>query len=269
MTMPRTKDGIPVIDDRSCLDVVKEAQTDTWKGRGLIPRDFEQEPFGSLPFAAPFNLPVIPREEWKERIAEKERTQSGLSHLCDLMGVEVKNQGRTNYCWINAPVHCVEIVRAQQGQPYVELSPASCGAIIKNFQNVGGWGTEGVRYLAEHGAVPTSLWPSNAIDRRYDTPEANAQRAKFQVDEWLELRPRSFEQLVTCVLLNIPVAIGLNWWRHEVTAIDAVVHDGRVGILINNSWGKNWGRNGRSVLTESKATPDDAIAPKVVTASGA
>lgn len=254
-----------LIDD----DFATESLCDDGGGRGRVPRDFAKEPFGSLPFAGPFDLPLIPRSEWSERIEAIERSKSRLTDLCDVLGVKVKNQQQTNYCWINAPVHCLEIIRAVQGQKYVELSPASVGAKIKGFRNEGGWGTEGLRYLVDHGCVPTSLWPANAIDRKYDNHEADAARAHYQVDEWYDLQPRSFVQLMTCLFHRFPVAIGLNWWGHEVTAMNPVKLDGsdRFGVTIDNSWGTDWGENGRSVLSESKATPDDAVAPRVGTAS--
>jgi len=253
----------PLIEDHA--DVVVPANT----GRGWIARDFTKEPFGSLPFAGGFDVPLIPRSEWPERIEEMERKKSRVTDLCDAMGVKVKNQENTNYCWINAPVHCLEIIRAVQGQTHVELSPASVGSKIKNFKNVGGWGTEGLKYLVDHGAAPVSLWPANAIDRRYDTSAADAARAKFQVDEWWDIEPGNFDAVMTCLFLRIPIAAGLSWWGHEVTFMDPVKLDGRdrFGVRIDNSWGLSWGERGRAVLTEDKATPDDAVAPRVATAS--
>lgn len=170
-------------------------------------------------------------------------------------------------CWINAPVHALEIVRAIQGQQRVRLSPASVGAKIKGFRNVGGWGTEGLRYLVQHGAVPSEFWPDNAIDRKYDTEANNQHRAKYKVTEWWELRPRRFEELATCLLCGYPVAVGYNWWRHEVTAVALTMQGNEFGIVIDNSWGPSWGSNGRGVLMGSKANPDDAVAPRVAVAA--
>jgi hypothetical protein len=92
-------------------------------------------------------------------------------------------------------------------------------------------------------------------------------RLRYQVDEWDDL-PQTFDALATQVLLGFPVAIGLNWWSHEVTAVSLVKLDGsgRYGMMIDNSWGEGWGTKGRGVLTESKATPDDAVSPRLVTA---
>lgn len=259
--------GCPIIDDHNAHEFVEPVVDGHRVARGMMPRDYHKVPYGSLENAEPLSLPLIPESEWAERIKDREKLGARVQDLCDAAGLKVKNQEQTPYCWINAPTHCVEVARVAAGLPYVELSPASAGAKIKNFQAVGGWGTEGVEFIAKSGLVPASIWPNNAINKKYDTPAADAERPKYQIDEWWELKPRSFEELMSCLLLGIPVAIGLNWWGHEVTAIDGVVlKGGAFGVMIDNSWGTSWGQNGRGVLARSKATPDDAIAPRVVTA---
>lgn len=231
--------------------------------KGYHARDYSLHPEGS--FAAPFPMPSVPRGEWRDRIEEIDKSGSSLRKLAEQAGMKPKNQQQTNYCWINAPVAGSELVRVYSGYPYVELSPASCGAKIKNFRNVGGWGSEGLKYIVEHGVTPASIWPCNAIDRKYDTPASDAERAKYRVTEWWELQERNFDQLMTCLLLGCPVAIGLNWWGHEVLAVGAVALDGgKFGVEVMNSWGDNWEDHGYGILSESKATPDDAVAPRVM-----
>lgn len=260
--------GMPIYDDSNFHELLTDPViAGEQMSRGMIPRDWAREPFGSLPFARPFDFDVIPRSEWPALIEEKQANRSRLVDICDQAGLSVLNQNGTNYCWINGPTHCVEIIRVVMGLPMVRLSPASVGGPIKGYRNVGGWGTEGMKYLVEHGSVPQSMWPANAIDRRYDTPETRAIRAQFKVSEWIESRPRSFDQLATMLLLGFPVAVGYNWWRHEVTAMDLIVQGGEFGIIIDNSWGTGWGENGRGILMERKATPDDAVSPLVAAAA--
>ena len=253
-----------VIDEHSWKQFVDDPFVDgEQKSRGWIPH---QEPYGSKPYATPFNLPTIPRSEWPARIAELERNEASLQHLIDHAGLPVKDQARTNYCWINNVAHGLEINRLVMGLPKVLLSPASAGGPITGFRNVGGWSTPGLKWVAEKGLVPVDRWPANAIDRRYYTAENQQIALQYRFTEWWELRPRNFDQVATCLLLGVPVLVGLNWWRHAVTYIKLVQHGGGFGVLINNSWGTRWGENGRAVLSESKATPDDAIAPRVVLA---
>mgnify|MGYP003149185879 CR=1 FL=1 len=227
--------------------------------RGLLERDYDERPLGSG-CAAKFDLPTIPRDEWRER------TKSRLSDLCDVAGLQCKNQGNTNYCWINAPTYCMEVVRAVQNQELVLLSAASVGCRINEFRNQGGWGTWAIEYLSRYGIVPESIWPANSLRREHDTEQAWEKAKRYRMTEWWDLTPRSFDELMTCLVLRIPVAIGLTWWRHEVTAIDPVYKNG-FAVRIRNSWGLSWGDKGYSILTEAKATPDDALAPRTAIAA--
>lgn len=234
---------------------------------GALPRDYDQEPFGTLGYAAPFSIPVIDRSEWADRIEADERNQTRIQDLVEYKKIPAQHQGNTRYCWINNVVRCVELLRLSQGQPYVQLSPASCAGPITGYRNQGGYSHRGVEYVVKNGIVPASIWPANAIDKRYDTAQAREQRQLYQVDDWTELSPRNFSQLMTLLLLKIPVATSHNWMRHAVTAVAPLVTGrNQFAVLFHNS-GYGRDRNGYTVLSESKATPDAAIAPTVVTAS--
>jgi len=238
-------------------------------GRGLERRDWQKDPFASNAFSGGFpSHLLVDKSEWDERIEEMERTKTRLSDLIRQAGLKCKNQARTNYCWINAPVYCLEASRVVSGMPHVELSPASVGAKIKGFRNSGGWGTQGLAYMVEHGCVPAELWPVNAIDRRYDTEEAWTSAKDFKVLEWWDLRPRNFSELMSCLFHRIPVAVGYDWWGHETSALDPLrLKNGGYGTGQMNSWGESYGDRGYFVLNESKSTPDDAVAPRVAVTS--
>src|SRR5262249_38007333 len=93
-------------------------------GRGLVPRNFALVPHGSRAAAPPFDLPLIPRGEWSAKIKAMEDAESRLSDVVRAIGMPSLYQGQTNYCWANAPVNCVRVLRAAAGLPFVELSPA-------------------------------------------------------------------------------------------------------------------------------------------------
>lgn len=235
-------------------------------GRGLDLRDRpNRDGYGYGDAADPFNSDLlIPEHEWQGRIEEKEEQKSNVSNLLKSNGIKPKNQKQVPYCWIFCVTRAVEIRRFQTGAPFVSLSPASAGAQIKNFQEVGGWPKEGIEFVAEHGLVPSSLWDDTAIDRNLLTPEAKAEALKYRATEWMELKPRNKAQLVSCLLRNIPVAVGLNHWGHAVVCVDAVWLNGQVAVRFENSWDYSWGDEGYGVLAESKMLPDDAVACRVV-----
>lgn len=212
------------------------------------------------------SVPIMTEQEIVERAEELERKKARLSDFARANGIPCLDQNGTNYCWINAPTHCVELKRVLQGHRFVKLSPASVGGPLTNFRNVGGWGTAGLKGIAEMGLVPVDKWPANAISRSHNT-DANRQLAlNFRAEEWDELKTSVLAVATQLVLLN-PVAVGFNWWGHEVTYYDVVVTNGRIsGLRIRNSWGMEWGDDGFSVLTGSKMVPDDVVTPRSVTA---
>lgn len=169
-------------------------------------------------------------------------------------------------CWANGPVTGLHLLQKRDGGEFVSLSPASVAAPIKGFRNVGGWGKEAIEWIQKYGVCPASAWSPNAIDRRLYN-EANKKLAlKFRVIDWIECTPRNLNEMMTCLLRRIPVAVGYNWWRHEVCAIDPVyLGRNQYGIRIWNSWGDSWSDRGMSVLTGNKMLPDDAVSPVTFT----
>ena len=260
----------PVIDDDNYEQHVTET---AGMPRGRDPRNYRSTPEGALPGASRFNAQIIPRSEWVARIQGQEQRKIRPSDIAKRRGLKPLNQANTNYCWCNAVVMAVMVIRAFSNLFYVLLSPASVAAVVKNFRNVGGWGGEALEYIVENGVAPQTLWPPNAINRRYYTDEVRAEARNYRVTEWWELSPRNFDQLATCLLMGIPVAIGLNWWSHEVLAMDLVYLGkdafgrDKFGVRILNSWGEGYGEGGYAILSESKATPDDAVAPRYMTAA--
>lgn len=240
---------------------------------GLVPRDYSLYP--EEMFAPPTEIEPIPRSEWSDRIKEMKRTKSRISDILLAQNIPSTWQNGDGYCWVYSTVTCVMTIRAINGQPYKFLNPHAVGAIIKRGRNEGGWCGLSAKFLSEYGVPSEEFWPRLSRDLKHDTPAMRANAALHKVtEEWRDLaRPvhgqrMTEDQIMTCLLNRIPVAIDLNWWRHSVMACDPVeVEPGSFGKRIRNSHGEQYGDRGFAVLRGSRAIADGAVAIAVAGAS--
>ena len=188
---------------------------------------------------------------------------------------QAKDQNGLGYCWVYGSTRAVEVQRAVQGLATLDLSPESVGGPCTHWRNQGGYASEAFEQLQNFGACESSFMDApHSLHPNCWKPgwQANAAAARGgRLVRHPERRRRAiFDEVITCLLNRVPVAAGLDWWGHLVCFLDPIIlPDGSVGVLFQNSWGVDWptpGANGLACLTESRATPDGAAAPIVVTA---
>lgn len=229
-----------------------------WQGSQLLRRGYRGAgaPVARLGTFEDMGIPLIPESEWDDHIRERERSHATLREYAQGMGLYVLNQARTNYCWVNAPTFCAMFARTLETGVATRFSPASAGARIKNFRNVGGWGSEAYDWFFEHGVNLQEHWPANEISRAFNTAENQELARHNRLREGYKLH--SWQEVGSCLIAGIPVAAGYDWWLHEVTLMDLVLrtHDG----IIANSWDVTWGDQGYGKLVGNRKFPDDAVA---------
>jgi len=237
------------------------------RGRGLETRDYSKNPVGYN--SKPFDIPLIPESQWQGLLDKQKAAKAQLHNIRDTGNnggrIPSTDQMQTNFCWAHSSTGAVMLLRARQNEPFVPLSATAIACKIKNFRNVGGWGAESLEYIAEHGVPSLTYWPqgNEGIKKHYDSPTTWENAAKHKVTEWMDMQPRSKAQLVTCLLLNIPVVSDFSWWGHSVVTL-SLMSLNPFRTLIWNSWGDAWGDNGTGILEGSKAIPDGMIAPRSI-----
>lgn len=255
-----------LIDDSNWQDHVGIAG----HGYGLIPRDWDKVQYGSVgDYAGPVPLPLIPESEWKDRIADMERTKSSLTHIIDDVGVPCLNQGSVGYCHAFSPAHAAMCLRATMNQPFSLLSASSVGGPVTGYRNQGAWILDDLKQAANVGFAEEKFYPM-LTTRNSWTPEGQASAARNRIAFWWEMKRRNMNEVMTALLSRIPVCVGLNWWGHAVTYLKPVIQsNGTIAILFQNSWGEQYGGmgNGRALLSWSKAIPDESYSPWQVTPS--
>lgn len=247
----------------------------------LFPAGFGQgyDPSQYVPtmFASPAELKLIPRSEWDARIDEQEAQQSSLEHMRDRApgGMPTLDQNGQGFCWAYSVTRSVMYSRLVMNQPLIRLSAHSVACKIKNFKDEGGWCGLSQQFIKENGVCDVSAWPEKSMSRSNDTPAAWANAKKYKIEEdWVDLardvydRNLTFDQVATCLLLNVPVVCDWNWWGHSTLMMRLVrIEAGSYGLRGDNSWTDQWGDRGKFTVQGSRAIPDGAIATRAVTVS--
>ena len=274
-----------IIGDHNYMDFIgKDTIVDgERKGKGLIPRDYQENPVGSYKATKPFDpseIALIPREQWSERIADMVAKKSRTNDIREAANIEVLDQNGQGYCWAYSTTMAVMMARMLANQPYVRLSAHSVAWTIKNGRDQGGWGCESADFIQERGIMPVSIWPEKSMNgRTYNTPENWKAAEPFKIAEaWMDLTPRqydrnlTFDEFMTLLLSNIPCVGDYNWWGHSVCVLDpheidkskSLSDPNRWGVGLPNSWGTGWATNGYGIIKGNKAIPDGGLAVRSV-----
>ncbi len=253
--------GFHVVDD-------SYGSVGTQNGTGYESRDYGAYPLVGLEKAIAFTDPLIDPSEYQERIAEKTAKKSWIKDLCDQAGLKVKNQQQSSYCWIHAPTHGMEVIYVLNGGVLKVLSAFYAGSQIKGGRNQGGSGIQGLEWLTKHGTCQESMWEPMKF-RGTVTPEIVGNAELHQVQTFVDMDPRNEQQLITRILTNKPVTVGIPAWGHEVLLTFLVWDAGRVKFGFDNSWGAAWGTAGRGVLEGAKSRFDEAGSIEIVEATTA
>jgi len=218
---------------------------------------------------------LIPRDEWRDRIKEIDEQGSWLKNAAGEL--PVKDQNGLGYCHAYGTISPMEIARKIQGYPYVELSAESVGGIVTNWRNEGAYPEDDLAVAVKYGACAQSFMdkPHSLNSKKWKEGwEKNA--LKHRALEWFDLRVpnKTFDAVVTCILLRFPIGLGYAWWGHFVHGGFKARYNASkkcFDIENRNSWGKSYGDNGYFWLQEGErngqGTPDWAFGIRHVTPS--
>lgn len=291
-----------IIDD----DAPVQARDSANHAKGLVERDYSKHPVGSYGSAPEWDMELIPRSEWVERIKDQMANRSSLVDIRRTRGpngspIPSLDQNGQGFCWCYSTTMCTMMLRAAMNQPYVRLSGHMPACLIKNYQDEGGWGALSLDFIVKNGIATVADWKEKSMSRSNDTPEMRKNALLYRVTEsWADLQQAAYDrnmtedQTITCLLLNQPVVGDFNWWGHSVCLLAAVLGNAArgntfafpdfgsmdlndpkqakvFGDIINkkgiNSWTDNWGDLGEFTLSGNKAHLDGGVSPRVATAS--
>lgn len=285
-------------------NVQQHKQPPSGQGFGLVPRNYNTHPVGCYGAILPYHavtFPLIDRSEWSQRAKDQIAAGARISDL-RLKGnngqpIPSRDQNGKGYCWAHSGVTVTICDRLVRNLPYADLSAYAVACIIKNYRDEGGWGAQGVDFLASRGVPTAQFWPQQSMSKANDNAATWADAAKHKTTEgWIDLaaaqydRNLSFEQRISLCLTGCAQVADFNWWSHSVCQVDAVdgaaqwgitrADSGKLmattefdaywgmshpvtggwGVRIWNSWGDSWSAQGMGTLTGNQAEADGGVA---------
>ena len=209
-------------------------------------------------FGTPFEerMPTIPLAEAKERAEFLEANGATLFDVARRLNIPCKNQNGLPFCWGYGALTAYELNYAGRYNRYTELSADLTCAEATGGRSRGGWANEFLKVAEKRGIAPQSMVKHHDRNfRKYDTPEVNAERAKYIPTEWLDFKRGDMDALRSCLVSNIAAGMGLMWWGHLV-AFAGWTWRPKYGELwlYRNSHSKRFGNDGWAFCTTGPAT---------------
>lgn len=236
---------------------------------GYVPRDWQKQPYGSLPGAVMFAPgDVYPDSEIPDRIREQEKNEASPWHVWQRSKIGVLDQDGLSYCHAFSAVDGVMIQREVQGLPYVELSAGSVGGPVTGYRNAGAMISDDMDQVVKHGVASTKFVPMQQVSRSGWQAGAEANALLHRATKYVEHQSRNCRQAISACLRGKAVMVGYDWWSHAVTIVRwCIVPSSQATITINgtplapeilNSWGRSYGDNGCAIIAGNRGVPDEA-----------
>lgn len=250
------------INDSNYQDHLDQEAADG-RMKGQKSRNFAKNPVGCYAAAQAFSMPLVPPSEQQSKLdALTASNATGIDmRAIGNYGASIptRDQGQKGYCWAHSPVSAMLVLRAMMNEPFADLSAYSVACPIKNFRDEGGWNSEAVQYIADHGVATSATWPQQSMSRACVQASAE-ERLKYRYSDWADLDPNNMmQQMITVLLSGGVMAADFNWWSHSVAVI-ALLSINPFKVMIMNSWGDSWSQAGLGVLEGNKAVASAATA---------
>lgn len=271
-------DGEPIINAATIAD---HLGNDTDRRCGTLARDFDITPVGSIAGAPalPGSFKAVDRSEWPDRIAAMEKDGSRISDMVVDAAIPTQNQEHLSFCWAYSCGGAVMVMRAQQGQPFVQLSPESIAGPVNGYRDGGNYLSRALARVTQFGIASTAYVPHLAVSKSDFKPGWEDDAKQYVAEEFWDLGSddgHMFDRIMTCLFARMPVPVNYQWWGHSVLVCDPFMRKaGRnsgqyvFGNRLWNSWGSSYGANGFAVVEEPYTNAAEAYALRSIKLKGA
>ena len=216
-------------------------------------RDYKHEEIAS---AAPIEWKEKPQSEWRK--------------------FEIFNQDGSSSCVAQSKAKEAGILNFLEEGIFIRLSARDVYAKRSNKPGEGMWGANANDIVRDYGITLEILMPSEGkseAEMNNDADRTNSMKVIAKVfrakNAITFTAPFDIDKIAQVIDQGIPVNVWFKWdyseWdqpvpqisaaskqanHHSVVAVDRTLWNGKKALIIEDSWGKNFGMNGQRVITE-------------------
>lgn len=227
-----------------------------------------RRPLGSSPWApaVPDDFPLIPEEEWIERIEEKTAKRQWPQDAMDARGIGPDDQDGLSYCWTWSLSDLLEGILLIRYGVDIQLAPESLGGSV-GWRNEGNFLDEALAWCVEHGMCRREKVPLHCIDPSRFAKDWQQDALELRPTEWWQLGRRDMwnEQVSIMLAPSFGLWCGHRFLSHAMWCSKLVVIDGEVCPWYRNTWGK---RKPIVIRGSQKVADLGCFAPRVITRPG-
>lgn len=170
------------------------------------------------------------------QITEYLKTHIGLRRFV----FEIFDQDGVGSCAAEATTQALQIARAYDGQPWVQLSPWSLYHESSGGSDRGSNIDDNLEIVRTKGVASMAVWPRTHSFRQELSAAALADRTLYRGDEWFDIA--SVAEFKTALLKEMPIVYGS--FSHAKCAVQLLDES---SFLYANSWASDWGDKGFGV----------------------
>jgi hypothetical protein len=182
-------------------------------------------------------VPVIRKEEWQDIIGDVELTS---------LVRKIKDQDGVGSCATESTSQAVEITRAFDGMPWVELNPWSIYCFTSGGRDNGSSIDENLVHVRQYGICPEAVWPRSKGWSAKPDKDAMEAAKLFKIDEFYDLT--TTEEIGTALLLGFAVVFG---WNGHSCVLTELLSASPSTAKYANSWSPQWGDEGFGTINLS------------------
>lgn len=224
-----------------------------------------------------------PRSDDKKALDYSHEELAGAITLPEVKWVDVKNKQLKSYiiqnqdgsssCVAQATSKLLAIHEVMEGRDYTQLCPKFIYGLRSNYPDGGMWLPNALEIACKSGTCKESTIPcdnkgESFMNDRNIPKEAIDEAKQFRGKFYFEIKGRNIEDIASVLEQGYGVLLGFRFdydeWTevpflnpnsqkkcgHGIAAVDYGIYQGKKALVIEDSWGPNYGKGGRRFITE-------------------